>query len=253
MSLSLDSITTAEKPLPIFLIYGVPKVGKTSLAAEFPSPLYVNTPGESPPAGVDVATPGEIDSFESLMDLFEELLTKEHDRKTVIIDSLDGLEPIVWAETCRREGWQNIEEPGYGKGYLAADEVWREYLRAVEAMARAGINVVQIAHTEIYRFDSPTSEPFSRYGIKLQKRGAALVEESSSVIAFLNYRTVIVEKDVGFKKKVARGEGGGDRVIHLEERPGFTAGNRFGMPESLPFRAGHGYAALAKYLPSAAA
>jgi hypothetical protein len=158
---------------------------------------------------------------------------------------------LVWAHTCAQNGWASIEEPGYGKGYLAADETWRQYLRYVEALARSGIWVVQIAHHEITRFDSPTSDPYSRYGIKLHKRASALIQESSSIIGFLNYRATIKEKDVGFNKKVGRAEGSGERQIHLEERPGFVAGNRFGMPPKLTFEKGKGFAAMSKYFPVA--
>jgi len=239
--------TEQSKPLPIFLIYGVPKVGKTTLASEFPNPIYLNTPGESAPVGVKVSTPGEIDSFESVMGIFGELYSEDHDRKTVIVDSLDGLEPYMWAEACRRNGWSSIEEPGYGKGYIAVDSVWREYIRAIEALAKKGIMIVQIAHHEIVRFDSPIADPYSRYQIKLHKRASALVQESSSVIGFINFRTSLKEKEVGFNKTISRQVGSGDREIHLEERPGFTAGNRFNMPSSIQYKAGNGFTELSKH------
>lgn len=253
MALSLAALKTEKSaPLPIAILYGVPKVGKTTLALEFPDPVYINTPGESPPNDLEVTTPGAIETFDQLLDFIGELITEEHPYKTLVIDSLDGVEPLVWAQVCAQNGWNTLEDPGYGKGYLAADDVWREYLRAIEALAGMGIWVVQIAHTEITRFDSPTSDPYSRYGIKLHKRGSALVQEASSLIGFMNYRATIKEKDVGFNKKVGRAEGSGERQIQLEERPGFVAGNRFGMPPSVPYKKGGGWEALSKYVSVAA-
>tara|TARA_R110000868_G_scaffold40447_3_gene139524 strand:- start:905 stop:1684 length:780 start_codon:yes stop_codon:yes gene_type:complete len=247
MSLSNMAKKNAEPPA-IYTIYGTPKVGKTSLALEFPDPIYVNTPGESPPKGIEFVTPGEISSLDELLDLIGELLTTPHDRKTLVIDSADGLEPLVWDHTCRANGWSNIEAPDYGKGYIATDEHWRELLRALEALAMSGMAVVFIAHAIAARFDSPVTDPYSRWQIKLHKRAAALIQEASSVIAFIDFRMTLKTKDVGFKKAVSHGEGGGDRQIHLEERPGFVAGNRFGMPSAVPYKAGAGYSALAKYL-----
>ncbi|TGQ19285.1 ATP-binding protein [Mesorhizobium sp. M00.F.Ca.ET.217.01.1.1] len=249
MALSLASLRTEKSaPLPIAILYGVPKVGKTTLALEFPNPVYINTPGESPPNDLDVTTPGTVETFDQLLDFIGELITEEHPYGTLVIDSLDGLEPMIWSHTCGQNNWSNIEDPGYGKGYLAADDVWREYLRAIEALAATGVWVVQIAHTEITRFDSPTSEPYARYGIKLHKRGSALVQEASSLIGFMNYRATIKEKDVGFNKKVGRAEGSGERQIQLEERPGFIAGNRYGAPPSITYKKGGGWEALAKYV-----
>ncbi|QPC43474.1 ATP-binding protein [Kaustia mangrovi] len=251
MAISLSSLqsTKTTRP-PIAILYGIPGVGKTSLAAEWPDPVYLATPGEEPPADVDMATPGEVESLDQVLDFIGELLTAPHEFKTLIVDSLDGLEPMVWAAACAQNGWQTIEEPGYGKGYVAADEVWREYLRALGALRNAGMAVVQIAHTDITRFESPTSDPYSRYGIKLHKRASALVTEDASLIGFMSFRITLKEKDQGFGKKAVHGEGGGDRQVHLEERPGFIAKNRFGMPPSMPFRKGAGYTELAKFFPS---
>ena len=44
MALSLSSLVRAksDKP-PRIVIYGVPGIGKTSLAAEFPDPIFIQT------------------------------------------------------------------------------------------------------------------------------------------------------------------------------------------------------------------
>ena len=248
MSLSLSSLKSSKNDNPpIVLLYGVDGIGKTSLAAEWPSPLYLPTEGERPPSDVEMATPGTIESLAALLDIFAELLTEEHDFKTVIVDSLDGLEPLIWRATCARLGVNSIEEPGYGKGYIETDTEWGEYLSAVGALSRAGINVVQLAHPEIVRFDSPTTDPYSRYQPKLHKRANALVREKADVVAFLNYRVSIKEKEVARQTKVAHAEGGKERQIHLSEGAGFNAKNRYSMPDSVTYRKGNGYAELAKF------
>lgn len=254
MALSLSTLTTTKtNNPPRTVIYGVDGVGKTSLAAEFPGPvLYLPTEGETPPSDVELTTPGTIESFHSLLDMYGELLTEEHDFQTVIVDSLDGLESLVWAATCQRLGVSSIEEPGYGKGYIEADAEWDEYLKAVSALSRAGIFVVQLAHPEIIRFDSPTSDPYSRYTVKLHKRANAMVREQADIVAFVNYRISLKEKEVGFNKKVSHAEGGNERLMHFNEKAGFVAKNRYSLPDSIPYKKGQGFAELAKYLPGAA-
>jgi hypothetical protein len=59
------------------------------------------------------------------------------------------------------------------------------------------------------------------------------VQEHADVVGFMNWRVSIRDKDVGFGKKVARGVGGGQRVLYLEERPAFDAKNRYSMPPSI--------------------
>lgn len=253
MAISLSSLrsTKSDAP-PIVVLYGVDGVGKTSLAAEFPDPVYLHTDGENPPDDVELLSPGTIETFDELLDVFGELLTEEHDRKTVIIDSLDGLEPLVWAKTCQRISVNSIEEAGYGKGYIEADKEWNDYLAALSALKQRGIAVVQLAHPEIVRFDSPTTDPYSRYSIKLHKRANALVREKADIVAFINYRVSLKEKEVGFNKKVTHAEGGSERLIHTEERAGFVAKSRYSTPASVPYKKGSGYTELSKYFPAPA-
>lgn len=252
MAISLSSLKSSKstKP-PIVVLYGVDGIGKTSLAAEWPDPVYLPTEGERPPSDVDMPTPGTIKSLDDLWNVVGELLDGQHGFKTAIIDSLDGLEGLIWKATIARLGVSSIEEPGYGRGYVEADAEWREYLAAISELQQAGIAVVQLAHPEIVRFDSPTTDPYSRYTIKLHKRGNALVREQADVVAFMNYRVTLKEKEVGPKKSVTHAEGGKERLIHLVEGAGFNAKNRFSMPDSLRYVKGAGYAELSKYFPAA--
>lgn len=244
---SLNS-TKSDKP-PITLIYGVDGVGKTTLAAEWPDPIYLHTQGEEPPKGIELQTPGVVETYDEMIELMTELVTGDHQHKTVIIDSIDGFESLVWAKTCQVNGWASLEEPGYGKGYAATDPEWQWFIDGAVALKNRGIAVVMIAHPEIFRFDSPIIDPYSRYTIKLHKRANALLREKSDIVAFVNYRTTIKEKEVARQTKVAHGEGGGERQIHFEERPGFIAKNRYGMPNSINYKVGAGYTELSKHFP----
>jgi hypothetical protein len=174
-------------------------------------------------------------SYTDVSEALEALRTEDHDFRTVVIDSVDWLEPLIWAETCKRNGWPNIEFPGFGKGFGAAVDIWREYADKLNALRdEKGMAVLQIAHTDIRRFDSPEHEPYDRYIIKLQARAAALLQEHSDIVLFANYQISITKADVGFSKKVARALGTGKRVMHTEERPAFLAKNRYELPETLP-------------------
>ena len=107
------------------------------------------------------------------------------------------------------------------------------------------MTVIQIAHTDIKRFDSPEHEPYDRYVIKLHARAAALLQEHSDVVLFANYRISTVKSDIGFNKKVTRALGSGERVLYTAERPAFLAKNRYSLPDSLPLS----WAAFAEAMP----
>jgi hypothetical protein len=245
MPISLASLRRGgEARPPRLLVYGVAGIGKTKLAADAPDPVFLQT--EDGLGTLPASTFGLLRSFDAVMEAIGCLYTEEHAFRTVVLDSLDWLEPLVWRHTVKQNGWLDIETPGFGKGYIAAVEVWRSFLEGVNALRdERGMGVILIAHREIRRFDSPESEPFDRYQPKLHARASALVQEHVDAMLFGNYRVATLKSDVGFRKSVVRAVGAGERLLHTAERPAFLAKNRFGLPDTLPLD----WAALAAGIP----
>lgn len=234
MAISLNQLVRAARPKPpIMTVYGVHGIGKTTFAAQAPSPVFVQTEdglGTLACPHFPLAA-----TFEDVIGALAALYTEPHDFRTCVIDSVDWLEALIWAKACRDNGWASIEDAGYGKGYVAALNLWRQYIDGLNALRDdKGMTVIQIAHTDIKRFDSPEHDPYDRYTIKLHARAAALVQEHSDIVLFANYRISTVKADVGFNKKISRAVGSGERVIHTTERPAFLAKNRYGLPDTLP-------------------
>ena len=252
---SLSSLTTRRKyQAPRILIYGPPGLGKTSLAASFPDPVFLQVEDGFPHDMGDVPphfTRDQLGSYDGAMDALQALYTDDHDFKTLVIDSLDKLEPWVWAQTCARNRWRDIEEPGYGKGYLAADVEWRDLIAATNALRNdRGMTVIFIAHSTVMTAPDPVNVEYQRFDIRLQKRAIALFQDEMDAILFCNQEVSIVADDPKDKSSRVRGAGGGSRVIYAGPRPAFVAKNRFGMPDKIPFKAGDGYAQLAPFLPT---
>ena len=234
MAISLASLksTTSLSP-PRILVHGVAGIGKTTFATR----RIVRSSCRPRTGSATIKVPHFplARSFDEVMEALAALYSEPHDYKTVVVDSVDWLEPLVWQRACKDNGWRSIEEPGYGKGYIAALDLWRQYLDGLNALRdERGMTVIQIAHTDIKRFDSPEHEPYDRYVIKLHARASALLQEHSDVVLFANYRISTVKSDVGFNKKVTRALGSGERVLYTAERPAFLAKNRYGLPDVLP-------------------
>jgi len=196
-----------------------------------------------------------VTSFADVIQAIGVLYTEEHSYQTLVIDSLDWLEPYVWVEACRKNSWTDIEAPGYGRGYVAALGFWREMIDGIRALRdERNVTVVMIAHHTIKRFDSPETEPFDRFVLKMQDRASNLLIEAADIVAFENYRVSIAKTDTGFNRKIARGIGTGQRVLHLEERPGYISKNRYGMPPTIELpttqEPGEIWHAFAQYLPA---
>ena len=245
MAISLASLERSSvlKP-PRILIHGVHGVGKTTFAAGARDPVFILT--EDGLGTLAVPHFPLARTFDDVMQALASLYTEDHVFRTLVVDSADWLEPLIWARVCKDQGWSSIEDAGYGKGYVNALDLWRQYLEGLNALRDdKGMAIVQIAHTDIKRFDSPESEPYDRYVIKLHTKASALLQEHSDVVLFANYRISTVKSDVGFNKKVTRALGSGERLLHTAERPAFLAKNRYALPETLPMS----WAALAEAMP----
>ncbi|QFT69670.1 hypothetical protein FIU93_22995 [Labrenzia sp. THAF35] len=261
MATLLSSLKSTKRDHPpILSVYGSGGMGKTSLATEFPDPIYLHTRGENPPDDVILDEAAfEVTSFDSLLDILGELVTEEHPFQTAIIDSLDGIEPMIWDYTCERMAWDSIDSndkgspTAFGKGYLEADNDWREYISAITELAQRGIYVVQIMHCETKMHEDPVVDSYMRYRPKLQKRACDLIVEKSDALLFVNKRTTLKEVDKGFgkKEKKAEGSSGRERVIYTDERAGFLAKNRMSMPPEIPYHKGRGFEELSKYIQGA--
>jgi hypothetical protein len=245
MAISLASLNRVSAPKPPrILIHGVHGVGKSTFAAGASDPVFILT--EDGLGTLDVPHFPLARTFDEVMQALASLYSEEHGFRTLVVDSVDWLEPLVHARVCKDQGWGSIEDAGYGKGYVAAVDLWRQYLEGLNALRDdKGMAIVQIAHTDIKRFDSPESEPYDRYIIKLHSKASALLQEHSDIVLFANYRVSTIKSDVGFNKKVTRALGSGERLLHTAERPAFLAKNRYALPETLPMS----WAALTEAMP----
>lgn len=234
MAFNLNSISKTRRAIsPKICLYGPGKIGKTTMAASAPSPIGILT--EDGSHSVDAVAFPIATSLNDVYEQFNVLLNEQHEYRTLFLDSLDWLEPMLYSYVCEKNNWKDIETPGYGKGYVAAAEEWRNVLAWLDALRnQKNMGIIVIAHEQVKRFENPTGESFDLYTLKLHQKSTALVQEWADVIAFLNYRTFTKKEDAGFNKKQVKAFGTGERLMYLEARPAFLAGNRFNLPPELP-------------------
>ena len=233
MAINLASLARNTLKPPRIIIHGDPGIGKTTFAVCADKPVVIQT--EDGLGSLDATCFPIAHAFGDVMEAIVSLYQEEHEFRTLVIDSLDWLEPLVWQAVCAAHGKQSIEDFGYGKGYVEALGVWRQFFDGITALRDdKGMTIVMTAHSEQKRVEDPMMPAFDTHDLKLHKRAAALAEEFADVILFAALQTNMVTEDAGFNNKRTRAVTTGQRVIHTVGQPAFLAKNRFNLPPVLP-------------------
>ena len=234
MAVDLSSIMTGAEDQPArIVLQGVQGIGKSTLAAAAPLPIFIQT--EDGLGMLDVPHFPLAETYQDVIDAMSSLATQDHDYQTLVVDSLDWLEPLIHRHVCAQNNWATIDEAGYGKGYTAAGEIWSEFIDALNYIrATKKMTVILTAHVQIKRHDNPATDPYDRYTIKLHKNAGNKMVEYADCVLFANYRISTTQTEGGFNQKKTRAVGSGERILFTEERPSHIAKNRFNMPPELP-------------------
>ena len=234
----LENIQTGrENKPPRIMVYGQEGVGKSTFGASAPAPVFIQTED-----GL-----GEIDTCkfplaQSVGDVIAELTAlrdEEHNFRTVVIDSLDWLERLIFDEVCKEFGVRSIEKAdgGYGKGYVDALVHWRKVLALLDDLRnKRGMMVILLAHAKVERFEDPENAAYDRYSPRLHKHAASLISEWVDGVLFATKR-MRISKD-GDSRAIAApiGADGGERILRTNGSPACIAKNRFSLPNEIPLR-----------------
>ena len=148
---------------PRIVIYGTEGVGKSTTASQCPAPIFIQTEdglGEIDSDKFPLAT-----TFDEVISYLNSLLTEQHEYQTVVIDSLDWLERLIWDDLCRQYNVTSIEkvDGGYAKGYTHALSLWRHLLTLLNRLRmERGMIIVGIAHAKVEKFEDPEATAYDR-------------------------------------------------------------------------------------------
>jgi len=210
------------------VIYGAEGIGKSSLAAQFPDPLFIDTEGGT--AHMDVRRIDKPQSWEELLAIVKEVAATKEVCKTLVLDTADWAEQLVTTYLCNKYKQNSIESFGYGKGYTYLGEEFARLLGAFDTVLASGVHVVVTAHAKMRKFEQPDEMgAYDRWEMKLSKQVAPLLKEWCDLLLFCNYQTYVVTSENNTQKAQ-----GGKRVMYTSHHPAWDAKNRVQLPEVLP-------------------
>ena len=216
------------------VVYGPEGIGKSTFAAHFPEPLFIDTEGST--KDMDVARTESPTSWMMLMEQVRYVKNHPELCRTLVVDTADWAEMLCITQICDKNHKASIEEFGYGKGYVYVQEEFGRLLNALEEVVKAGIHVVLTAHAKMRKFEQPDElGAYDRWEMKLTKQTAPMVKEWADMLLFANNKTIVINVDGQGVQKGKNKAQGGKRVMYTSHHSCWDAKNRYGLPEELPF------------------
>lgn len=214
------------------VIYGTEGIGKSTLAAQFPDPVFIDTEGST--SNMDVKRFGKPTSWTMLMNEIAFVKANPGCCKTLVIDTVDWSEQLCVEHVCAFHDKKGIEDFGYGNGYTYVREEMGRLLNKLQELVDSGVHVVLTAHSQLRKFERPEEEgAYDRYELKLGKKTGSqtspLIKEWADIVLFCNYQLMVVKSETNKAKAY-----GGERFMYTTHHPAWDAKNRHGLPPKLP-------------------
>ena len=201
------------------LLYGQPKTGKTTTAAQFPQALlcafetgYLAIPGV-------MAQP--VNKWSEFKQILKQLDSEQAHKqfKNIIVDTVDIAYDLCEKYICNQNGVSTVGDLAYGKGYALAKKEFDEALRKIPQM---GYGLVMISHAQDKTFKDENGEEYQQIVPTLANQPRLVVDRMSDII--------------GYAHPFQEEDGTVHTTLFMRGTPRFVAGSRFKYtPDSIEF------------------
>lgn len=191
-------------------IYSLPKVGKTSMACQFPKNLLLAfEKGYNAIAGIK---PVDITKWSDLKLVLRQLEKPEARQMydTITIDTIGIAWEMCEQFVCAQNGVQKIGDIPWGGGYSACKKEFESCLRKITQL---GYGLVIIAHVERRIEKRADDSEVEILGPAIPKRAYEIVNQLVDIIGYI---------DITWDE-----EGNSERWLYTRKTPTIMAGSRF--------------------------
>lgn len=240
----LAEVSRESKPRPSSIVlYGPPGIGKTSFGAATVKPVFmiddqedgINTLKASKLVDAQIPVLPPVSQWADVLGQAESLAAEDHDYKTLVVDTLGGLERLCHTFVCDRDfngDWGEKGFASYAKGFDVSLPEWRRLLIAFDRLRNERrMMIVGLSHSIVRPFKNPIAEDYDRYIVDLHHKTWSVTSKWADMVLFANYYVAIDKGKRG--KDRPKGKGGQDRVMHTEYEAAFDAKNRHSLPSEI--------------------
>lgn len=220
------------------VLYGTPGVGKSSLAAAAPNPLFYDLDRTADSLG-GISPVDGVECWRDLIDALNDTSLNDGPGTTVVDSALVAEEWAVrhtLATMPNEKGvtMSSVEGYGFGKGYQHVYETFLHLLQALDQHTRRGRDVILVCHCVTETVPNPSGEDYLRFAPALQqppKTGRI----RDKVIAWADH-VFFAQFDVNVRKDGVA-EGAGSRTIYPNPMASHIAKSRC-LSSPIPFEKG---------------
>lgn len=257
----LEQVTKATPQAPIITVVGFPGAGKTTLAAGFPSPIFIqaenaSTVFETWPSDTQPAFLPELPSPDASRNVrtsdvaiaqIRELASVEHSYQTVVIDSITSLNLMLEREVVEFDSDDRVQDVanaagGFHKGYGVLAGLHAKIMKACIYLAKKkGITVILLSHTGFEKIKSRPDQAgeYTVFAPDLHRDSKKIYVSNSDAVLYLKARELVMgheSNNRGQTTKYGRVTNTGERVLitSSDGSVGYVdAKNRYNLPSEI--------------------
>lgn len=234
---------------PRIVFYGPESIGKSSLAAASDEPIFFDLERGTMRLNVARYVFNDIDdgfapsNFGEVIAGIDDLGMNDHPYKTLVIDTVDALEPLIWAHMLERDSGKvsaynkkgkrmdNMEQYGWNKGYNLAVDEWRAFAARLDRLRlKRKMTIVLIGHSMIRTYKSPDTEDYDRFQLRIHPLAGGFLKEWADVVGFMRFEEVASSLDGDSR---AKGVSTGRRLVNFQRVASYDAKSRIALPAEL--------------------
>jgi hypothetical protein len=195
----------------VILIYGPPKIGKSTFCSQAPNPLFIAT---EPGLNHLEVYQQPVATWEEIMATLADVAKGGHKFKNVVIDTVDNAYLMCSEYVCRKACVVHPADLEYGKGFALVNS---EFRRVLTKAGMLPYGLILTSHT--------VERERTSGGVTTSKTTSTLPDSARKVV--MGYSDIILFATV-------HGDDN-ERVLKTKPAAGWEAGDRTGrLPETLP-------------------
>lgn len=209
------------------LLYGIPKIGKTTFASKFSDALFFLTEEGAKHLSIRAwHIKGWADFLNRLSIIEDAIRVNQFPFKTIVIDTIDNLIEYCDQFICDRNSLNTLGDLEYGKAYRYYEKELRSQLQRI---TKLGLGLIFISHSEEKEVDvSAVTNPYAPLHANSETGKVRMVVPTleKRAIKFVNgFVDMILYAEINTNN---------ERVIRTKPTPHFEAGDRSGrLPASI--------------------